>query len=682
MITSNIDSKVEYAITNNIDKSDLNHEAFVYNAKIYNKHIKFVLGTPRFDFLSNNIMYFNIYLANNGSVISKIGIYETTNTDYASLLDANGDVDLNKMSEPIIFSFAKPLIMNNYELIDKFETMSNASDFNSTDDGSNVSDVESISGDDDDEDDDDEDDDDASKKPQKLVSASYDLMEVNSQTKEESDYEINKYEEDPSHKWINKYLRSNKYEILDNEGGGDCFFAVLRDALRSVKIETSVKSIREKLASEVDEEILATYKEFFGLFYNNMKSIQTQLKEHKKKHYTLKKMILATPDGPDKIKMISDAKSNFDNMSSLSDQNKELEELTREFEFMKDVETIEDLKKVIMEVGGKYWADNWAVVTLERLYKVKFIVLSQDHFLNGEKELVLQCSEADKKLQAQGIFEPSYYIMTDYIKGVHYKLITYDKNIKRGALTFNELPYRIKELVLEKCMERGAGLYVLIPDFKTFANTNGVQTSTISKTSGYDSLVNTKTPKSQDYSDSIIIQIYSKSKHEKVGEGSGESIKPELKTSKNVLELNNKKKYPDWRRKIDNDYLVPNLVIDGNNWASVKHYMLGSRFKELVDLYSKFMKNGDVGTNSEDALKLYNSNIVKKSVKNVILNDEEFKKIESGLLEKALYSKFTQNDELREILLLTGDALINVFKQTKGTSPALELMKVRKLIGK
>jgi len=65
-----------------------------------------------------------------------------------------------------------------------------------------------------------------------------------------------------------------------------------------------------------------------------------------------------------------------------------------------------------------------------------------------------------------------------------------------------------------------------------------------------------------------------------------------------------------------------------------------------------------------------------------VSNDEEFKKLESSLLEKALYSKFTQNDELREILLLTGDALINVFKQTKGASPALELMRVRKLIGK
>jgi len=678
MITSNIDSKVEYTITNNIDKSDLNHEAFVYNAKIYNKHIKFVLGTPRLEFLSNNIMYFNIYLANNGSVISKIGIYETNNTDYTSLLDSTGDIDLNKMHEPIIFPFAKPLIINNYELIDKFETMSNASDFNSdTDDTSTI-----IDSDEEDEDEDEDINSSINDKPEKLVSEKYDLMELNSQTKEESDYEISKYEEDPSHKWINKYLRSNKYDILDNEGGGDCFFAILRDALRSVKIDVTVQSIREKLANEVDEEILTTYKEFFGLFYNNMKSTQTQLKEYKKKHLTLKKMITATADGPDKMKMISDVKSNFDTMSAVSDQYKELEELIKEFEFMKDVETVDDLKKVIMKVGGKYWADNWASVTLERLYNVKFIVLSQDHFLNGEKELVLQCSEADKKLQAQGVFEPSYYIITDYIKGVHYKLITYDKNVKRGAFKFNELPYRVKELVLEKCMEKDAGLYVLIPDFKTFANKNGVQTSTISKTSNYDSLVNTKTPKSQDYDDSIIIQIYSKSKHEKVGEGSGESIKPEMKTLKNILDLNSKKKYPDWRKKLDNDYLVSNLIIDGNNWSSVKHYMLGSRFKELVDLYGKFMKNGEVGANNEEALKLYNSNIVKKSVKSVILNDEEFKKIESSLLEKALYAKFTQNDELREILKLTGNALINIFKQTKGASPALELMKVRKLINK
>jgi hypothetical protein len=97
MINSNIKKDVRYVVTNNIDKSDLDKEAFVYNAKIYNKHIKFVLGDPKFEHLNSKIIYFNIYLVNNSSIVSKIGIYETNNNDYSSLLDHNGDIDLNKM---------------------------------------------------------------------------------------------------------------------------------------------------------------------------------------------------------------------------------------------------------------------------------------------------------------------------------------------------------------------------------------------------------------------------------------------------------------------------------------------------------------------------------------------------------------------------------------------------------
>ena len=121
MITSNVKKEVRYTITNSIDKSDLDKEACVYNANIYNKHIKFVLGAPNFEHISNGILYFNIYLVNNGSVLSKIGIYETINTEYTALLDSTGDVDLNKMAEPLIFPFAKSLIINNYELLDDFD---------------------------------------------------------------------------------------------------------------------------------------------------------------------------------------------------------------------------------------------------------------------------------------------------------------------------------------------------------------------------------------------------------------------------------------------------------------------------------------------------------------------------------------------------------------------------------
>ena len=672
MINSNLKKEVRYNVTNNIDKSDLDKEAYVYNAKIYNKHIKFVLGAPNFEHLNSKIIFFNIYLVNNGSIVSKIGIYETNNSDYNSLLDHNGDIDLNKLSDPIMFPYSKSLIMNNYDLIDDFETMSNAP--------SEV-DTNTSMGSDDDEEDEEEEEETASEASTKS-SINYNVMTLISQSKEESDYEIANYEEDPKDVWVNKYLRSNKYEIIDNEGAGDCFFAVLRDALKTVKIETSVKSIREKLANEVDQTIFQTYKELFDLYYNNMKTTQEQLKTHKNKHNTLKKMITGTSDGPDKIKLIQDAKDNFNTFTAINTKGKELEDLAREFQFMKDVNSVEDLKKVIKEVGGAYWADNWALSSLERIYNVKFIILSQTHYVEGEKEHVLQCISPDIKLEERGLFEPSYYIMADYYQNNHYKLITYDKNLKRGALTFSELPYKIKELILERCMEKNAGLYVLIPDFKTFANKHGIETTSISKKSAYDTLVDTKKPKSQDYDDSIVIQIYNKSKHAKVGEGSGESIKPELKISKNVLELNNKKKYPEWRKKLDNDFLVTNLKIDGINWTSVKHYMLASRFNGITDIISKFKKDGVYGSNIEEAQKFYESQLAKKSIKSTLINDEEFKKMEHTLLEKALYAKFTQNDELRELLLLTGNALITLFKPSKGAIPFVELMKVRKLITK
>ena len=672
MINSNLKKEVRYNVTNNIDKSDLDKEAYVYNAKIYNKHIKFVLGAPNFEHLNSKIIFFNIYLVNNGSIVSKIGIYETNNSDYNSLLDHNGDIDLNKLSDPIMFPYSKSLIMNNYDLIDDFETMSNA-----------PSEVDTnTSMDTDNEEEDEEEEEETASEASTKSSINYNVMTLISQSKEESDYEIANYEEDPKDTWVNKYLRSNKYEIIDNEGAGDCFFAVLRDALKTVKIETSVKSIREKLANEVDQTIFQTYKELFDLYYNNMKTTQEQLKTHKNKHNTLKKMITGTSDGPDKIKLIQDAKDNFNTFTAINTKGKELEDLAREFQFMKDVNSVEDLKKVIKEVGGAYWADNWALSSLERIYNVKFIILSQTHYVEGEKEHVLQCISPDIKLEERGLFEPSYYIMADYYQNNHYKLITYDKNLKRGALTFSELPYKIKELILERCMEKNAGLYVLIPDFKTFANKHGIETTSISKKSAYDTLVDTKKPKSQDYDDSIVIQIYNKSKHAKVGEGSGESIKPELKISKNVLELNNKKKYPEWRKKLDNEFLVTNLKIDGINWTSVKHYMLASRFNGITDIISKFKKDGVYGSNIEEAQKFYESQLAKKSIKSTLINDEEFKKMEHTLLEKALYAKFTQNDELRELLLLTGNALITLFKPSKGAIPFVELMKVRKLITK
>ena len=110
--------------------------------------------------------------------------------------------------------------------------------------------------------------------------------------------------------------------------------------------------------------------------------------------------------------------------------------------------------------------------------------------------------------------------------------------------------------------------------------------------------------------------------------------------------------------------------------------MLAAPFKSIPELYNKFTKDGEVGANIDDAYKLYGSNISKKSISSSVISNEEFAKLKSGLLEKAQYSKFTQNDSLAKILLLTGDALINVYKAGKagGSYPEHELMKVRAML--
>tara|TARA_B110001452_G_scaffold254388_1_gene245920 strand:- start:866 stop:2899 length:2034 start_codon:yes stop_codon:yes gene_type:complete len=677
MVLSNIDSNINYIETNGVDKKDFEYESYIYEAEIFKKFIKFVLGKPNFDYIDNNIVYFNIYLVKNENVVCKIGIYETENTVYTTLLDSTGDIILNKLNSPRIFSFAKVFIKNNYDI-----EKSPDSDFEDSElDKSDYSDIETSDDDDTDDDtdddytDDDGDDDDGDDKEiaEPII--------IKEQTKEESDSEMQNYEKKPDDKWVNEFLKSYKYGIVDNEGGGDCFFAVLRDGLKTVKINTTVKAIREKLANEVDDVIFNRYKEFFEAYYGGFKNTQDKLKEHKKKHNFLKKMIGGTSDGKNKAKLIEDARSNFSSLSSSSNMSKEYEELVEEFDFMKNVKTIDDLKTVIK--SNIYWADVWAVTTLERLYNVKFIILSKTHFQQGEIDNVLQCGEADKKLQEKGLFEPAYYIILDYETGIHYKLVTYDKNNNKGALKFKELPYKIKELVLEKCMEKCAGPFSLIPDFREFANCNNV--SMDNADNKFEQLIDT--PKSKDYDNSIVIQIYNKSLDKKIGDGSGESIKDELKsklkTKPNVIALN---KMKEWRKKLDDNFIVENLIIEGNEWSSVKHYMLASRFYNLPDVYKKFMRHSEdkYGNNIIAATEFHDKIFKDKSYKSKIIKDEEFKKERSKFLEKALYSKFTQNDEFKQILLLTGDAKINIFKPGKGGGAyeATELMKVRQLLGK
>ena len=118
--------------------------------------------------------------------------------------------------------------------------------------------------------------------------------------------------------------------------------------------------------------------------------------------------------------------------------------------------------KLKMNTNG-YWADPWAISTLERELNVKIVIFSETMYSDDDIINVLQCGQLnDTILEKRGIFEPSFYILVSHHKGIHYQMITYNE---QKSFDFVELPGEIKTLIVDKCLEKMAGPYSLIPEF-------------------------------------------------------------------------------------------------------------------------------------------------------------------------------------------------------------------------
>ena len=57
-------------------------------------------------------------------------------------------------------------------------------------------------------------------------------------------------------------MKNTNYNIVDNEGSGDCFFAVIRDAYQQIGKKTSVEKLRallfiDKFSQELEDAITA-----------------------------------------------------------------------------------------------------------------------------------------------------------------------------------------------------------------------------------------------------------------------------------------------------------------------------------------------------------------------------------------------------------------------------------------
>ena len=356
------------------------------------------------------------------------------------------------------------------------------------------------------------------------------------------------------------------------------------------------------------------------------------------------------------------------------------------------VETLEQMRMHIKT--SSYWADTWAISTLERVLNIKLILFSQRAFEqeDGGPDLdgVLLCGEASKELQERQTFSPDYYILASY-NGNHYELISYKS---RKILKFKEVPYDVKILILNRCLSRLSGVYYMIQDFRNLKTKFGIDEDEgapldYNELEGVGELFNTNT---------VFVFCSNSDPKVKPGENSGEKISSVDKSK--YAKLNTK--FHSWRKKIDDDWDKNPIIIDGHKWTSVTHYMQGVQYKKThPDVYLMFSLDSDPDSNLAKSVKSAKAfkgivketnelevhkiddkkkkpKVAKKQV-HVIAPDLDFDdKRREEERAKALKSKFHDNETMRLLLKATGDALL-IHKCGSGepVTPDLELMRVR-----
>ena len=660
MVLSKIDSNISYPELKSVDSGDLKLEANLYQLEINDIDVIIAIGNAKNTFEDKNILYFPIYLVKHNNKVIQIGVYEIKASDYLSYLDEYNNINIEKMNDPLIYSFATKTLLNKLHLkpevplrriegIDKEEGEIVESDNESEKEDEEIEYNEHYE---------------IPKEREDIfiITKGVPLPPlIKEETKKQAKDIREKYHESPKDVWIEKLMKNNNYTITDNEGGGDCFFATIRDAFSSIVQQTSVNKLRKKLATEVTEEVFLVYKEHYDMYNSGLIRDTNQIKELESEYILLKQRFAEVIDRNEQKMIASEAKKVNAKHDKFVEEKKITAEILKEYKFMKSVETLEAFKSKIKKCD--FWADTWAISTLERILNIKFIIMSSENYKSGDTKNILQCGQLnDSILEQRGIFNPEFYIIIEHT-GNHYKLIGYKKKM---IFKFTEIPYDIKKLVAEKCMEKNAGPFAIIPDFQKF---KASQMKNVIKEAEYEDISESKLRGL--YNDDVILQFYSKSVDKPLpGKGNGEKIPNER-----LKEYSELATIPQWRKKLSNFWIEP-FSLDNHQWSSVENYYQGSKFKKThPDFYLSFSL--DSGTNlSKDPAMAKAAGEKTGKFKGELLRplevtiDSDFNgKRQKKEIYAAQYAKFTQNENLKQLLLATNDAKLTHF--IKGSAPEI-----------
>jgi predicted NAD-dependent protein-ADP-ribosyltransferase YbiA (DUF1768 family) len=700
-----MDKNMYYEENRNLEEEDIGYDSPIYSITLYDKHFLLSVGKERKLVTKKNCYYFPVYLMNKTQVQSQIGALEFESKKESKedrlkpYLDSSGDLDLNRLGDIIFYSFADydyfhnitiditPVILSEMETKYANQTLAEAEGDEQHDaygepTGSSVfelheSDIKKSRG--------------MLQSEKVLKEGVFDIdrsvkrpATLSEETKEESMTTKKEYRERKGQKWIETYMKNNHFDIVETDDNGDCLFDTIRIAYEQMGYKTTIQKLRALVAKEATESMFTEYRELYQGALGEKADIEKEMRRLVKVNKELQKRLSAIPpsekDKRDKIKQ---------DAHEISGKHKDLKEnlsdnttLLSEFSFMSKVDTLEQLREYIQRTS--FWADNWAISVLEKELNMKLVIFSESSYNDDDHNNVLQCTMSNRS-DSNGNFSPDFYIFTTY-SGNHYRLITY-KN--KRIFKFSEIPYDVKIMIVIKCMERNSGIFNEIQDFRNFKSKIGVPDEDEDDEDENEDEGNERNATSSIQLDNdTIFAFYNKSSGTaKPGKGANEKISQSKIRDYTELGL---KKFSDWRRKLDDDYATI-FTVDNMKWKTVEHYYQGAKFKKhnphfyrlfSLDSDNEIAKEVDIAKAAGSLKGTY------KKVKTVVpLRPQDIKidpdfygnrKMEER--EKALYSKFSQNEDLKAILIATQKAVLKKHVPKSKAETDHLLMKVRKQI--